>query len=55
MEGAKKLQLVKLQTIYSGLDRQIDLLKDKSDRIGEMDGDQAAIRRKETEIEVSVF
>lgn len=52
IEADKRQRLVKLQTTYSDLDRRINVLKDRDDKIGKVEGDQATVRSKETEIEV---
>ena len=43
-----------MRKTYQELDRQIDILKDKGDKIGKVEGDPAAVRAKETLIEVEL-
>ena len=52
LEAEKKRKLANLRKDYQELDRQIDILKDKGDKIGAVEGDPAAVRAKETLIEV---
>ena len=54
LEAEKKRKLANLRRVYQELDRQIDILKDKSDKIGVVEGDPAAVRAKETLIEVKL-
>ena len=54
LEAEKKQKLATLKKTYQDLDRQIDILKDKDDKIGKVEGDPAGVRAKETLIEVKL-
>ncbi|CAB4006965.1 dystonin-like isoform X1, partial [Paramuricea clavata] len=54
LEAERKQKLATLKKTYQDLDKQIDILKDKDDKIGKVEGDPAAVRAKETLIELLV-
>ena len=55
LESERKQKLADLKRIYKELDRQIDILKEKDDKIGKVEGDPATVRAKETLIEVALY
>ena len=55
LEAEKKQKLVDLNKTYQELDKQINVLKQKDDKIGKVEGDPVEVRAKETQIEVQRY